>query len=208
MSAISGARTTGPANAKPWILENKGEGRFDVRRAAFTADLVEAEMRGIFDHSWLYVGHESEIPNSGDFVTRTVAGRPLVLVRSSDGMIRVLQNSCSHRGAEVCRERRGNSRLFVCPYHAWTFQNDGQLRGTSFPDGVSKGFDRKRMGLKTPPRTEIYRDLVFVSFDRDIVDLQTYLGRAKDYLDQILDQGESGTEIVEGTARAPDKTGW
>jgi hypothetical protein len=114
-------------------------------------------------------------------------------------MIRVLQNSCSHRGAEVCRERRGNSRLFVCPYHAWTFQNDGQLRGTSFPEGVSKGFDRKRMGLKTPPRMEIYRELVFVSFDRDIVDLQTYLGRAKEFLDQILDQGEFGTEIVEGT---------
>ena len=89
MSANSGTRTTGPANAKPWIFENKSHGRFDVRRAPFTADLVEAEMRGIFDRSWLYAGHESEIPNNGDFVTRTVAGRPLVLVRSSDGMIRV-----------------------------------------------------------------------------------------------------------------------
>src|SRR6266702_6463298 len=98
MGATSGTRTTGSANANPWIFENSSEGRFDVRRAAFTADLVEAELRGIFDRSWLYVGHESEVPNNGDFVTRTVAGRPLVLVRSSDGMIRVLQNSCSHRG--------------------------------------------------------------------------------------------------------------
>lgn len=208
MSATSGAQPTGSANAMPWIFEDKGQGRFDVRRAAFTADLVEAEIRGIFDRSWLYVGHESEIPGNGDFVTRTVAGRPLVLVRSSDGMIRVLQNSCSHRGAEVCRERRGNSRLFVCPYHAWTFQNDGQLRGTSFPEGVSKGFDRKRMGLKTPPRMDVYRELVFVSFDRDIVDLQTYLGRAKDYLDQILDQGEFGTEIVEGTHEYSIDANW
>ena len=95
MSATSGTRTTGPANAKPWIFENNSQGRFDVRRAAFTADLVEAEMRGIFDRSWLYAGHEPEIPDqslcvfrSGVFVrslVRFVAGGTAIVLLAQCG---------------------------------------------------------------------------------------------------------------------------
>lgn len=205
MSSISVSNTE---SSEPWIYEDKSAGRFNVRRLAFTSDIVGTEMRRIFDKSWIYVGHTSEIPNNNDFVARTVAGRPVILVRGSDGIVRVLQNSCSHRGAEVCREVRGSSRLFVCPYHAWTFQNDGVLRGTSFPDGVSKGFDRKRMALKSPPRVESYRDLIFMSFDAAIVDLPTYLGRAKEILDLILDQAEHGMELVEGSHEYSIDANW
>jgi phenylpropionate dioxygenase-like ring-hydroxylating dioxygenase large terminal subunit len=206
--ASAGQQETRPTSVRPWVVEDTSAGRFDVRRAAFTSDVVSDEMLRVFDKSWVYVGHESEIPNKNDFVARIVAGRPVILVRASDGGVRILQNSCSHRGAEVCRESRGNARLFVCPYHAWTFQNDGLLRGTSFPDGVSKGFDRKRMGLKSPPRVETYRDLIFMSFDRDIADLPTYLGRAKEILDLILDQAELGMELVEGTHEYSIDANW
>ena len=79
----------------------------------------------------LYAGHESEVPQTGDFLTRRVGGRPLIIVHSSDGQIRVFHNSCRHRGATVCRHTRGNARHFTCFYHNWTYDNQGRLDGRS-----------------------------------------------------------------------------
>jgi p-cumate 2,3-dioxygenase alpha subunit len=81
--------------------------------------------RAIFDRPWLYLGHESEVAEPGDFRARELGLRRIVFVRGKDRVVRALLNSCTHRGAEVCRERRGNAKSFQCFYHGWTFSNEG-----------------------------------------------------------------------------------
>src|SRR4051812_26571022 len=103
--------------------------RFQVKREVFVSpEIYEGERRALFDHCWIYLGHASELRNPGDFKTRWVAGRPVIFVRSRDGDVRALINSCRHRGAVVCREREGNARQFFCMYHGWTYHPDGQLK--------------------------------------------------------------------------------
>src|SRR5690606_35566940 len=107
-----------PTDIENLILEDRENGVFRVNRKAFTdAEIFELEKREIFDKCWLYAGHESEIKKPGDFITRRVGGRPLILVRSADGEPRVFLNSCPHRGNMVALEKSGNARAFTCFYH-------------------------------------------------------------------------------------------
>jgi p-cumate 2,3-dioxygenase subunit alpha len=119
------------------IVEREEDGYFAYHRSALTSEsLHRAELEHIFHRSWLYLGHESEVPNRGDFVRRTVAGRPLFFVRSrTTGEVRVFANSCTHRGATICRRDRGNAKSFQCFYHAWTFNSDGGLIGVPDEEG-------------------------------------------------------------------------
>ena len=104
------------------IVDDRARGVFRVNRRAFTdPEILEQERREVFDRSWLYAGHESEIADPGDYVTRRVGGRPLILVRDDTGAAHAFLNTCPHRGNTVCRERAGSTRLFRCFYHAWAF---------------------------------------------------------------------------------------
>src|SRR5712692_8713757 len=151
------------------IIDEPKRCLFQVHRLAYTSpDILELERERVFDHSWIYVGHESEVRNPGDFQTRDVAGRPVILCRGSDSQIRVLINSCMHRGAQVCRQASGNANTFQCFYHAWTYNNRGELAGVPDPAGYGPAFDRAEMGLKSPPRITNYRGLIFLSFDPNI----------------------------------------
>ena len=107
-----------------WMTRTAG--LFRVNRRAFTdRECLEQERRAIFDKCWIYVGHESEVPHAGDYRSRNVAGRPMILVRGDDSVVRVLLNTCTHRGAMVCRQKSGNAKTFQCPYHAWTYNSRG-----------------------------------------------------------------------------------
>src|SRR5258708_35964334 len=99
------------AHARELIIDDRLGGIFRVNRRVFTdPEILEEERREVFDRSWLYAGLESEIANSGDFVTRKVGGRPVILVRDGDGAARAFLNTCPHRGNIVCRERAGSTR--------------------------------------------------------------------------------------------------
>ena len=164
-------------NLQKLVDEDRSGGVFRVHRSVFSsAEIAALEQENIFQRCWLYLGHDSEIPNAGDFRRRTVAGQPLFWVRGSDGRVRVFYNSCTHWGANVCRVDEGNAELFQCFYHAWTFNNQGDL--VSVPDeaGYGEGFRKETMGLVSPPRVDNYRGLYFVSFNRDAEDLVSYLG--------------------------------
>jgi phenylpropionate dioxygenase-like ring-hydroxylating dioxygenase large terminal subunit len=193
-----------------FVVEDRGRQTFRVNREVFVSDdVLEREHRAIFDRCWIYVGHASEIPNPGDFKTRSVAGRPLIFCRDRQGEVRALINSCRHRGAIVCREREGNARQFYCMYHGWTYQLDGRLRGVPGDDAYGTGFDKGEMGLVPAPRLEQYRDFYFLNFDREAVDLATYLAGAKEYIDLVADQSPSGKmEIVSGTQEYDIKANW
>jgi phenylpropionate dioxygenase-like ring-hydroxylating dioxygenase large terminal subunit len=133
----------------------------------------------------------------------------VIFCRDRAGAIRCLINSCRHRGAIVCREREGNARAFYCMYHGWTYQLDGSLRNVPGEEAYPPSFDKAKMGLVAPPRLESYRDFWFVNFDREAVNLLTYLAGATEYIDLVVDQSPTGRmEIVSGTQEYDIKANW
>ena len=135
-------------SADSYIIDDQDTGLFRVNRRAFTdPECLADERRRVFDKCWIYVGHESEVPHAGDYRSRNVAGRPMILVRGDDSVVRVLLNTCTHRGSLVCRQKSGNAKTFQCPYHAWTFNSRGQLVGVPGEDSYSEAFKRDDMAL-------------------------------------------------------------
>jgi phenylpropionate dioxygenase-like ring-hydroxylating dioxygenase large terminal subunit len=191
------------------IVDDRKNGIFRIHRSVFTEPaILEIERRELFDRCWLYAGHESEIAKPGSFLTRSVGGRPLLLVRDERGKVQVLLNSCAHRGNIVCRETSGTARAFTCFYHAWTYNLRGELIGLPDEDGYAPAFNRQEMGLKPVPRFETYRGMIFVCFDRNAVDLVTYLGPVREYLDLTLDFSDAEDEILEGTQAFSMRANW
>lgn len=194
-----------------YIRDERTPNKFLVHRKVFTDQQVfEAERRKIFDKCWIYVGHESEIPRPGDFVAREVAGRPVLFTRNKDHEVRVLLNSCSHRGAEVCRERRGNQKRFRCFYHSWAFSNDGDLINMPDEGGFPEGFRKEDHGLAKPEQVDSYRGFVFATFNPNQEPLEEYLADAKYYLDLTADQapGEVGMAVTPGTHEYSMRSNW
>jgi phenylpropionate dioxygenase-like ring-hydroxylating dioxygenase large terminal subunit len=192
----------------PLVIDDRSRGLFRVHRSAFVSgEILRREKELIFDRMWLYVGHESEIPNPNDFVTRKVGGRSVIFARDRAGTVRVMLNTCRHRGAEVCREAAGNRKVFTCFYHGWAYGNDGGL--VSVPDGDSyaAGFDRADHGLHQP-RSGAYRGFVFITFGPGSPDLRAYLADATYLLDLVADQSESGMEVIAGTHQYAMKANW
>ncbi|MGE3645607.1 MAG: Rieske 2Fe-2S domain-containing protein [Beijerinckiaceae bacterium] len=192
------------------VVESPQELKFLVNRRAFVSDdVLRAEMDNIFGRQWIYAGHASELKKPGDFRTRSVAGRPVIFCRDNSGEIRVLLNTCRHRGALVCREREGNVRGFYCFYHGWVYNTDGSLRGVPGEDAYGPDFDKSAMGLTPVPRVESYRDFYFVNFDSNAENLNDYLAGAKDYIDLIVEQSPSGQmEIISGTQEYEIRANW
>ena len=197
------------AEMQDLIVDDRARGIFRVNRRVFTdPEILEQERAELFDRSWLYAGHESEIANSGDFVTRKVGGRPIILVRDSGGTAHAFLNSCPHRGNIVCRERSGSTRLLRCFYHAWAFDLEGHLAAVPGDDAYTPAFNRDALGLKPVPRFESYRGMLFLSFAPAIDGLVSYLGNAREYLDLMLEFGGEDVEIVHGSQAYSMKANW
>ena len=193
----------------PLVLDDRDRGVFRVKRKAMTSrEIWRAERAQIFDTCWLYIGHDSEIPEPGDYRRRQIAGRPLVFVRGRDGTVRALYNSCTHRGARVCRQDAGNATSFQCFYHAWTFSSEGKLVGVPDREGYAEGVDFDALRLREVPRMECYRDFWFVSFAPEIESLPDYLAGAKEYIDLVADQAAEGMRVLPGSHRYACKANW
>lgn len=146
------------------------------------ASLYSEELEKIFYGAhWSYVGLEVEVPKVGDFKTTFIGERPIIMSRSKDGEICVLENRCAHRGAMFCREKFGNAEEFACPYHQWVYALNGDLLGVPFRRGVKKKggmpdeFDSAANGLGRL-RTEIANGVVWATFSEDTPDFRSYLG--------------------------------
>lgn len=193
-----------PPNA-PWVDVQRGL----VSREIFVSDDVyRLEMQRIFDRSWMFLAHETEIVRPGDFVTRTLGQTPVVVVRDNDGGVHVLLNSCRHRGAKVCRADSGNARHFVCPYHGWTYERSGRLMTTTFDKHFPVGFDFSELGLARVPRLEIYKGLIFASWNTDVEPLDKYLGEISWYIDPFLSRSPGGMEVLAPPHRWRAKSNW
>ena len=167
---------------------------FRIRAQIYRDPAVfEDEMHNIFEKTWVYVAHDSEIPNPGDFKTTAVGRLPVIVSRDKGGKVHVLLNVCRHRGAVLCRTERGNTNKFVCPYHAWIYGNDGNLLSTSsleggFPQGFAEGIG----GLIHLPRVATYRGLIFASVSPTGDSLESQLGPVRTYIDLWFDQSPNG----------------
>ena len=190
------------------VHDRPREGRFKVHRSSMLRpEIYELERTRIFDKCWLYLGHESEVPDTGDYVRRVVAERALFFVRKLDGDLAVFHNTCPHRGALICRTDRGNARTFQCLYHAWRFNTSGELIGMPDMDGYGPGFHRDELGLRSP-RFDSYRGFIFVCFDDDTEPLREYLAGAAEYLDLVVDQSADGMRVIAGSNRYTIKANW
>lgn len=161
-----------------------------VNRHSFYDESVFAQERErIFKRTWQFLAHESEIAKPGDYVTRKLAGDEVIVVRGQDGIVRVLLNSCRHRGVKLCPADSGNGKLFMCGYHGWTYANTGALRGVPQASVLYQGLDKKKFGLRAA-RSEIYQGLIFGTWNPDIPSLRDELGDMAWYLDTVFGRGE------------------
>ena len=135
--------------------------RYSLARAFYTdPDIYERDIERIFLRSWLYAGHQSEIPNPGDWFLFDFAGESVIVARGLDGAIRAMLNVCRHRGSRVCLERSGCSKRLICRYHGWTYDLDGKLAGAS---RMKNDFDMSGIGLKRI-HVELLDGLIYLNF--------------------------------------------
>src|SRR5215472_17675627 len=133
-------------------------------------EIFALERDRLFGRAWVFVAHESEIPAPGDYVVRRVLADSFIVVRDESGTVRVMFNMCLHKGMQVCRAEMGNASHFRCPYHAWTYRNDGRLAGLPFhvdAYGGDEGLVRKGQALLPAPSMDSYNGLIFISLRDD-----------------------------------------
>ncbi|MET0985207.1 MAG: aromatic ring-hydroxylating dioxygenase subunit alpha [Steroidobacteraceae bacterium] len=190
-----------PVSGRRLVNIDQNARRFRVHRDAYRSEEVfQEEMERVFEKCWLYVGHKTEIPEKGDFVRRQIAGRDVIFVRSREGTPNAFLNTCLHRGALVCRDKRGTAKTFSCPYHGWVYNTEGKLLSMNAQSGFPENINADgALNLKRVPRLEHYRGFYFLNFDANAISLADYLAGAKDFLDLMCDQGEgSDVTVVKG----------
>lgn len=174
-----------------------------VHKHVYTDQAIfDLEMERIFGRVWLYVAHDSQLRNTGDFVRSRMGVHEVIVTRGRDGQIHVLKNSCTHRGATVCSEKKGNARTFVCGYHAWTFDLDGTLKGVPHPATYPESFcpSAKENALGRAPRVEVYRGFVFASLAETGPTLQEFLGPMLLAIDNLVERAPQGEVEISDTA--------
>lgn len=180
-----------------------------IPRSYFTdEDLYQRELYEVFGRSWIFVGHESEIPEPGDYLTRLMGSEPVIVSRTEGAGLRVMLNSCTHRGTQVCKLAFGNSTVFRCGYHGWVFGHDGELKGVPGRKALyGDDFDLKRLGLRQA-RVESRHGLIFANWDADAPSLDESLGELGWYFDALFGIYPGGMEVYGGVRRARVRGNW
>ncbi|MBX5436694.1 MAG: Rieske 2Fe-2S domain-containing protein [Alicyclobacillaceae bacterium] len=172
-------------------------------------DIYREELHKIFYRTWQFLGHESEIPQPGDFVTRWMVYDPVLLLRDTDGQVQAYLNSCTHRGSPLCVEDGGNKKTFTCPYHGWTFNTKGELIGVIAGNKVyGEEFDRSEWALRKIPRLEMVHGMIFGCLDPQAPPLLEFLGDLKWYWDILLGRTDHGVEVRGVPHRWVIRTNW
>ena len=184
-----------------------------VHRSVYTDPaLFELELERLWNRAWVYVGHESQIRQPGDYFATEIGRNPVLMSRHSDGSVRVMFNRCTHKGVMVARARTGRVKNFVCSYHGWVFGTDGALKGVPLADGYEGTPVRAGnpdFGLMPLPRVASYRGFVFASLSADGPSLTEFLGPAAVGIDDMVDRAPDGEVEVYGTcARTIQHANW
>jgi phenylpropionate dioxygenase-like ring-hydroxylating dioxygenase large terminal subunit len=172
-------------------------------------DLFQAELERIWYRTWVFVGHESEVPEPNDYVIKAIGPQSVIMTRDKQGHIHLLQNRCSHRGNLVCDAPKGNSSAFRCPYHGWTFANTGKLLGYPFSSGYDGGELKSQLGLGRVTRVDSYKGFVFGSFAEEGPTLREHLGDAAEAIDRLVRLSPEGEiELTAGWLHHKVKANW
>lgn len=182
----------------------------EVLNRIFTdPDIYQLELEKIWAKQWICVGHESEIPEVGDFMTRTVGDDGLIISRDRDGNIQAMLNMCPHRGAEVCRTEAGNTSVFRCIYHGWVFNLDGTLRGAPHLNKIYSDEEKndEKMNLRKP-RVELFAGIIFVNWDDNAPSFEDSLGDFKYYLNIMFNRPKNGMVVLGAPQRFVINANW
>jgi phenylpropionate dioxygenase-like ring-hydroxylating dioxygenase large terminal subunit len=182
------------------------------RDVYLSEELFALEQQHFFANTWSYLGHASQVPNAGDYLAETIAGRPLVMVRQPDATLRVLYNRCAHKGTQLVTDASGNAgRYFRCPYHAWTYRLDGAPMGVP----LKAGYEGTRLEACESGRGmvavehAVYRDFVFVRLGRAGPAFEAYFGDALRSIDNMVERSPLGRlEIAGGCLRNVIRCNW
>jgi phenylpropionate dioxygenase-like ring-hydroxylating dioxygenase large terminal subunit len=181
-----------------------------VHRDVYTdREVFALEMERLWPRSWVYVGHASQVPQAGDFITLDVAAKPLLMVRQADGGIRVMMNRCAHKGTKVVNAPSGNAgKTFRCPYHAWTYRLDGALAMIPLKEGYA-GTRMNESGLAVVKNVEIYRGFVFARLSEKGMGFKEFFGDSLSSIDLLADRSPEGElEITGGCLRYLHNCNW
>jgi 3-phenylpropionate/trans-cinnamate dioxygenase alpha subunit len=186
------------------------EGAGEIQRAIYTDEqLYRQELDTVFRRAYQFLAHESQIKEPGDYVTTFMGEDPVIVSRGEDGNVRAFLNSCRHRGMRVCRADTGNAQFFRCPYHSWTYRNNGELVGVpKFRQAYEGNMDKADWGLHEVPRVEVSHGLIFGSWDEAAPTLAEYLGDFDTIMELLFDRAEGGVEFLPGAHRWVIDTNW
>ncbi|QBF30496.1 aromatic ring-hydroxylating dioxygenase subunit alpha [Thalassococcus sp. S3] len=174
-----------------------------VHRDVYTShEVYVAEMRGVFTNAWIFVGHDSQTPNKGDYITTQIGDQPVIQVRHSDGEIYVLYNRCPHKGTKIAIDRQGNTgKFFRCPYHAWSFKTNGCLLAIPLKKGYTDtGLDQTESakGLKPVGDVRVYGGFVFARLSETGISFEEFFGDSLSTIDNMLDRSPEGRLEIAG----------
>jgi phenylpropionate dioxygenase-like ring-hydroxylating dioxygenase large terminal subunit len=178
-----------------------------------SAEIFELEQEHFFANTWNYIGHDSQLPKTGDYLSADVAGRPLIAVRHTDGSVRVMMNRCAHKGSRLISAPCGNTgKFFRCPYHAWTFKTDGALLAIPLKngyEGTALHECEAAKGLTTVRNVKLYRGFIFVKLNDGGPDFESFFGDSLSSIDNMADRSPEGElEIAGGCLRFMHDCNW
>lgn len=172
-------------------------------------DIYRLELKNVFARSWLFLAHESQIPNPGDYVTTYMGEDTVLVVRQKDRSVSAFLNQCRHRGMRLCRADLGKSKAFTCSYHGWTYDLAGRL--VSVPkedDAYRNGIDKERWSALRVTQIATYKGFVFGNWDPTAPPLTEYLGDFAWYFDAFADRCEEGLDVIGGVHRWQFPANW
>lgn len=160
-------------------------------------EVFEVERERVFGKAWCFLGHETEIPNKNDYMLRNIGDDAFVVTRGADGEIRAFLNACTHRGVQLARAECGNAKKWRCPYHGWTFGNNGKLIGVPCEEQAYAGaINKDEWGMLPIPKLGVWQGMIFGCLDPDAISLEEYLGDMKFYLEFLTNRSEGGLEVA------------
>jgi phenylpropionate dioxygenase-like ring-hydroxylating dioxygenase large terminal subunit len=174
-----------------------------IGREIFVNEAIDQqELEQIFSCAWLFIGHESQVPRPGDYFVSCMGEESVILTRDSHQQLHVFLNTCRHRGMKVCRYDEGNTAVFTCPYHGWSYATDGRLVGVPYDkEAYQEQLDRSRWGLVEVAQLANYKGTIWATWDPSAPPFLDYLGEMKLCLDVLLDcrdGREGGSEVLGG----------